>query len=262
MADRGTTLRTVQGNGGGNGASDSRRNGRNDRIGWLLACALSCATTALAQTPGAQNRQPVPATAPPHVSAPLSSPAAQDARPFGPEYCDSFVPSAAVIPANIGPTLFAYTSTLSGDVRDVDLFRSSGSPEFDKAALACASAWHGRPLTVAGKSAEIRWMGMVTWNGRWHQLFTDASPDGLARSCLSYYPPIAVRLNHEGTTSVRFHVATDGSVKDLFVSQSSSHSELDNATLQCVVSWKYFPATQNGQPVELDRDHSLTWQEN
>lgn len=208
--------------------------------------------------------QPIPQSAQSGSSAPAvgaaPTPAAlQERRLFEPRFCDSFVPPGARFAPNAATTFFSYTLTLAGDVRDIALFGSSGNPDLDRAALACASAWHGKPRTVSGSPEEVSWVGMVTWNWRWHQLFMNASLDGKSRSCLGFFPPLAVRLSHHGTTVVRFQIGPDGAVNELSVSTSSGYKELDAATLQCIASWKYFPARQNGQPVSLDETMGIDW---
>lgn len=77
---------------------------------------------------------------------------------------------------------------------------------------------------------------------------------GRAHDCQSYYPPIAQRLNQEGTVRVSFTITPDGSVSDPKVVESSGHDSLDQAALRCVPGWHYKPAMQNGAPVQT------TWQ--
>jgi protein TonB len=77
-----------------------------------------------------------------------------------------------------------------------------------------------------------------------------------------YYPPIAIRLNQEGTTRVRITVTADGDVTDAKVVGTSGHDSLDEAAVKCVMggSWgRYHPAMQNGQPVAAQTDVSIVW---
>ena len=54
-----------------------------------------------------------------------------------------------------------------------------------------------------------------------------------AHNCADrFYPPIAVRLNQEGTTRVRITVSADGQVTDAKLSDSSGHDSLDQAALK------------------------------
>jgi protein TonB len=83
---------------------------------------------------------------------------------------------------------------------------------------------------------------------------------GRPHSCgQRYYPPIAVRLNQEGTTVLAFKITPDGSVTDLSISESSGHDALDQAAITCAQGWQYKPAMQNGAPVEVPWKASVKW---
>jgi protein TonB len=76
----------------------------------------------------------------------------------------------------------------------------------------------------------------------------------------SYYPPLAVRLNHEGSTTLAVQIGPDGSVKSTNVSASSGFPELDEAAQKCVEArWHFSPATQNGSPVESTKQYRIVW---
>jgi periplasmic protein TonB len=84
---------------------------------------------------------------------------------------------------------------------------------------------------------------------------------GLATKCASsYYPPLAIRLNHEGVTTMTVHVAADGSVTGADVADGSGHDELDQAAVKCITSaWRFTPAKQNGQPVPSTKQYRIVW---
>lgn len=76
----------------------------------------------------------------------------------------------------------------------------------------------------------------------------------------SSYPALAVRLNHEGATTVTVHISADGSVTAADVSNSSGFPELDEAATKCVQNhWHFSPATQNGSPVESTKQYRIVW---
>jgi protein TonB len=84
---------------------------------------------------------------------------------------------------------------------------------------------------------------------------------GATHSCLErFYPPLAVRLNQEGTTLLAFHILPDGSVANATVAESSGHDDLDDAAVRCASTWRYKPAFQNGQPIEVPWKASVRWQ--
>ncbi len=84
---------------------------------------------------------------------------------------------------------------------------------------------------------------------------------GGAKCNTSYYPPIAVRLNQEGTTTVNVHVGADGAVTGVDITNSSGHDSLDQAAVKCInAAWKFKPAMENGAPVATTKQYNLKWQ--
>lgn len=82
---------------------------------------------------------------------------------------------------------------------------------------------------------------------------------GAAHNCEKQYPPLAVRLSQEGTTTVRFLVNTDGSVSNVQVARSSGHEMLDQAAIGCAGAWRYRPALQEGRPVAAPWTTAVQW---
>lgn len=84
---------------------------------------------------------------------------------------------------------------------------------------------------------------------------------GGAKCQTSYYPPIAIRLNQEGTTTVKVHVDASGEVSGVDVVSSSGHDSLDNAAVKCVTAaWHFKPAMENGSPVATTKEYNIKWQ--
>jgi protein TonB len=158
-------------------------------------------------------------------------------------------------------TLFWARITPDGKMRDVRLYKSSGDDNLDKSILRCAKGAHYGPVKVGGAPTEFTWVTGYFW---WLQSssFAPASPTGgAAGSCppRRYYPLVAVRLHLEGKTTVSYRIAIDGTTRYAKVTESSGHPVLDQASLDCVSAFKYFPALRSGQPVELDRSVSIKW---
>jgi protein TonB len=82
---------------------------------------------------------------------------------------------------------------------------------------------------------------------------------GRPHSCESEYPPMAIRLNQQGTTIINFTVNIDGSVSNVRIVGSSGHEMLDAAAIQCAWSWRYRPAFENGWPVRAPWTTSVHW---
>jgi protein TonB len=85
--------------------------------------------------------------------------------------------------------------------------------------------------------------------------------EGGAGKCeASYYPAVAVRLNQTGTSTVAVHIGADGSVQSVSLVDSSGHDSLDQAAIRCIQgSWRYRPATMNGQPVATVKEYAIKW---
>jgi TonB family protein len=62
-----------------------------------------------------------------------------------------------------------------------------------------------------------------------------------------------------GITRVKFRVGVDGTTQGIAVEKTSGNVDLDQAAIDCVAKWKYRPATQNGHPVEFDREGQINW---
>lgn len=84
---------------------------------------------------------------------------------------------------------------------------------------------------------------------------------GRGNNCASsYYPALAVRLNHEGATTVAVHISASGAVTGVDVSNSSGFPELDEAAQKCVQArWHFSPATENGAPVASTKQYRIVW---
>jgi len=89
---------------------------------------------------------------------------------------------------------------------------------------------------------------------------TAPASTGKPHECGShYYPPLAIRLNHQGVTVVEFTIEADGSVTNAHVVKSSGYDELDNASIPCTQSWTYRPALLNGKPIATTHTADVIW---
>jgi protein TonB len=74
------------------------------------------------------------------------------------------------------------------------------------------------------------------------------------------YPPLAIRLAHEGTTRLKIIVDEQGNVVSADVLQSSAHPELDAAAVAWVKAhWRYQPAMQDGHAVSATTEAVVTF---
>jgi TonB family protein len=88
-----------------------------------------------------------------------------------------------------------------------------------------------------------------------------AALKGPANNCAAtHYPALAVRLNHEGATTLAVHIDETGKPTAVDITQSSGFDELDDAGKECVLSaWHFIPATTNGKPVPSVKQYKVVW---
>jgi protein TonB len=56
-----------------------------------------------------------------------------------------------------------------------------------------------------------------------------------------------------------FTITAEGTVSDPYVERSSGYPELDKASLDCVKTWRYRPATEDGHPVAAHWEANVQW---
>jgi protein TonB len=92
-----------------------------------------------------------------------------------------------------------------------------------------------------------------------HQAVSTPVSVGRPHVCQQNYPEVSVRLNEEGTTTLSMKVMPDGSVTNVTVAKSSGYSRLDDAAVSCAGRWRYKPASQDGNPVEMNWQANVQW---
>jgi len=66
---------------------------------------------------------------------------------------------------------------------------------------------------------------------------TSTGSVGAPHTCTDAYPEVAREAHIEGTTTLLFHIKTDGSVGDMSIANSSGNGDLDNAAEACALNW-------------------------
>lgn len=65
------------------------------------------------------------------------------------------------------------------------------------------------------------------------------------------YPNLSRRLREEGIVLLEILIRADGTVGEIKLKESSGFKRLDDAALKAIASWRFQPATQNGQPIDF-----------
>jgi protein TonB len=74
------------------------------------------------------------------------------------------------------------------------------------------------------------------------------------------YPPIAARLNEQGSVRLELRIDEQGIVTDATVLNSSGYHVLDDAAVIWVKSrWRYSPALRDGAPISSSTDAIVTF---
>jgi TonB family protein len=170
--------------------------------------------------------------------------------------CTSLYPQSAVQAGEEGITIISVHVSAGGTVNGPRVARSSGYPDLDNAALACVNGVKVAPLLSGGVPIEADTDMQVTWRRSTFQ-GVPATINGVV--CPPAYPPLAVRLHHEGETNITYTIGANGWVKNLTVTKSSGYDELDKAVTNCFSQSVFWPVMQQGHGVEIDRKLSIKW---
>jgi protein TonB len=74
-----------------------------------------------------------------------------------------------------------------------------------------------------------------------------------------FYPALALREKQQGIAEVQLTIGTDGIPHDVAIVKSSGNRSLDEASLVCIRTLRYQPATKDGQPVEVGWGLTVVW---
>jgi TonB family protein len=193
-------------------------------------------------------------SAPPDSTTSVTTAAVEASDKFG-SPCP--YPDAALRAGLNGSTFVSYRVTPDGRVVEVTAIGGSHNADLDRAAQQCVSQWRVAPDNNDVTASVGIHRATIAWKIPPAAESTVARPAGyftlgMPHDCNAWYPPVAIRKKISGTVTVQFLITTDGAVKDPKVIRSSGNDALDDSALRCVPHWRYLPAKQNGQPVEIN----------
>jgi TonB family protein len=100
-----------------------------------------------------------------------------------PHSCDeNQYPVSALQTGTEGSTILRFTITRDGAVKAPTISQTSGNPDLDNAAIACASQWQYKPAMQNGVAVDAQHMAMVKWRIAVSEPFT--TMDGEALRCI------------------------------------------------------------------------------
>jgi TonB family protein len=215
---------------------------------------------------------------PPTTSGPVATPAPNTTfatgvtpSPLGPPHlCPAkiFYPASAWKAHEEGTAKIAFLVTAEGKVKDITITKSSGSTALDQATVLCASYWLYVPATRNGQPVDAPRTAIVNWamSGQTQAAQMAASqttgvtmPYPKRGNDCEEHREVSAGEPDPGPVILAFKIEPDGSVKDVVMQGSSGDRVYDAYAASCVAGWHYFPATQNGVPVEYDWRAKITW---
>jgi TonB family protein len=105
------------------------------------------------------------------------------------------------------------------------------------------------PLMMAGFDRKPLPEGLASIMGSESAMIMESPPVLLPGNVQPNYPAAAMFTRQQGKVVVRAQVLANGQVGEAFLRQSTGAPVLDQAALATVRSWRFKPATRNGQPV-------------
>jgi TonB family protein len=198
------------------------------------------------------------------ISTAMTSASAQPQAPQGPlsedkvreieatNRCDVLYPEGA---SNSATTyLVVRIDASSGHLSRSAVLHSSGDAALDAAAVSCANHQRIQIPAQSTNLTEFDWIIAEAWGRYGRSLITPNPSTGRINLCsdISFF-------TDTGTTLISFRILNDGTVTNLAVAESSGSSQLDAISLACVRNYRYYPAFQNGHPVELDYQVAFSW---
>jgi TonB family protein len=88
---------------------------------------------------------------------------------------------------------------------------------------------------------------------------TPSFPRAIGPHACSNYPQAALDQDISGDTTVAFAIGTDGIPNGPSVATSSGNSDLDQAALACILTWRYAPSEDDGKPITVAWKAVVTW---
>lgn len=79
------------------------------------------------------------------------------------------------------------------------------------------------------------------------------------KNCKADYPKISLMNEEQGTVSMSFLVAADGTVIESKLEKSSGFKNLDRAALKSIPTCKFKPGTKDGSPAQTWTKVDYAW---
>jgi len=165
-----------------------------------------------------------------------------------------------------GVSVLTYRVMPNGMLSDIAVAQSSGDKSLDDAALTCLQEMHYDTDELDIPAAGIPGHALIDWRSEYLRgvPLVPPFPPGLTPPILLPGRPCEDMAHakgpiHDGETALEFTIATDGSVRDVIVTQSSGTPALDEVTKTCIAGWRFTPASDGAVPYAVKWTFKVIW---
>jgi len=168
-----------------------------------------------------------------------------------------------------GTTALTFRAMPDGTLSNVAVARSSGDASLDDAALRCLRDQHYTAAELDIPADGIPGHALMDWRSQYQRsipLVPPFPPNLMQPAAIPHKPCTKQNLpapppSSQGKTKLQFTIATDGSVQDVSLKESSGSTPLDNAATACVATWRYMPAMDDGVPLAVQWTVEVDWRQ-
>jgi TonB family protein len=172
-----------------------------------------------------------------------------------PHVCTAYYPEKERDEGIEGTTTLGFVITQAGRVGDLEVYKSSGNGNLDKAALYCAKLWRYRPAVKDGKPQAVAWKADVVWKISAPQIPNYAEPP---HDCLKSAPVKASDLAGIDGVSEYEYTVVQGAVQNVSLVHSSGSGALDKAGSACIATRRYVREMVTVDGKDVDRFRTIT----
>ena len=169
-----------------------------------------------------------------------------------------------------GTVVLRMTIGTNGDVENVNIQESSGSPDLDESAAQSVKTWQFDPATFGDEPISsvvdlpVRF-DLDEYGIRAPEPEPEPEPvkvkkpARLIKSERPPYPKEARQEGREGTVVLRIAIGAGGDVENVNIQESSGSPDLDESAAQSVKTWQFDPATFGDESISSTVDLPVTF---
>jgi protein TonB len=172
----------------------------------------------------------------------------------------AYYPASAIRAGEQGATLLNVSISKTGEATKVEVKKSSGFADLDKASVDCVKAgWHFHPALRNGTPVESTKTYRIVWKLMSGGTVAPHLQTPVQTACGDIFSTAAAKWNSYRSTVLHFRILANGTVSQPFVGISSGDPQFDATAVQCVSHVKYAAALMDGIPTEISWNAAVDW---